>query len=108
MRERGTRVILERMENDIKVIAEQYGSVYRKLEEHDIRFDKIDQRFDRLEMVVIDNRSEIKKLKIGQNRLEQKVDQKYSELKIGQHRIEQKLDGIAANHENRLQKLESK
>ncbi len=54
--ERETRVLLEEVRADFKLIAEQYGSIAKKLEEHgqklnrhDTEFLKIQARFDKLE-----------------------------------------------------------
>ena len=55
-----------------------------------------DKRFDRIEMVVTENRKDIKELKAGQE-----------ELKTDVKRLEYKLDTGTANHEQRIQKLES-
>jgi len=43
-------VLFEGLESEIKVIAEQHGSIMTKLEEHDGRFDRVDLRFDRIDL----------------------------------------------------------
>ena len=48
--ERRTGVMVEALRSEIRVVAEQYGSIVKKLEEHDRRFDKIDLRFDRIDL----------------------------------------------------------
>ncbi len=48
--ERHTGVMIEALRSEIKIVDEQYGSVVKKLEEHDRRFDKIDLRFDRIDL----------------------------------------------------------
>ncbi|MCX5687194.1 MAG: hypothetical protein NTV71_00875 [Candidatus Omnitrophica bacterium] len=48
--ERHTGVMIEALRSEIRIVAEQYGSVVKKLEEHDRRFDKIDLRFDRIDL----------------------------------------------------------
>ena len=70
-------VLVEGLHSEFRVVAEQYGSVVKKLEEHDRRFDKIDLRFDR-------------------------IDLEFSGMKTGlfdtSHRVE--------DHETRIRKLE--
>lgn len=102
--ERETRVLLEEIHGQIKLVAEQHGVVIKKLEEHDDKFERIDQRFDRLELAVMENNLQIKGLKVGQEKLE--IGQE--ELRVGQERIEKKLDDSLANHEQRIRKLEEK
>jgi len=43
-------VLFEGLRSEIKVIAEQHGSIMTKLEEHDRRFDRVDLRFDRIDL----------------------------------------------------------
>lgn len=43
-------VLFEGLRSEIKVIAEQHGSIMAKLEEHDRRFDRVDLRFDRIDL----------------------------------------------------------
>ncbi len=43
-------VLVEGLRSEVRVVAEQHGSVVKKLEEHDRRFDKIDLRFDRIDL----------------------------------------------------------
>jgi len=51
-------VLVEGLRSEIKVVAEQHGSIITKLEEHDGRFEQIDGRFDnvdrRLNVIEID------------------------------------------------------
>jgi chromosome segregation ATPase len=42
-------VLVEGVRSDIKVIAEQHGTIIAKLEEHDTRFEAIDGRFDKVD-----------------------------------------------------------
>ena len=88
--QRETRVLLEEIRDQVKVVAEQHGSVMNKLEEHDSKFERMEQRFDRLEMATMTNSRDIK------------------DLKSGQERIEEKLDTTIENHEKRLKKVEAK
>jgi len=48
--ERHTGVMVEALRSEIRVVAEQYGSIVKKLEEHDGRFDRVDLRFDRIDL----------------------------------------------------------
>jgi hypothetical protein len=50
--ERHNKVLMEHMDKQVKVTAEQYDSINRKLEEHD-------QRFDSLEVTIMENRIRI-------------------------------------------------
>jgi len=50
-------VLVEGLRSEIRIVAEQYGSVVNRLDrveaklvEHDARFDKIDLRFDRIDL----------------------------------------------------------
>ncbi len=47
--ERETRVLLEEVRADFKLLAEQYSSITHKLKEHDMEFAKVHGRFDKLE-----------------------------------------------------------
>ncbi len=47
---RHTGVVVEGLRSEVKIVAEQHGSIMRKLEEHDRRFDEIDIRFDRVDL----------------------------------------------------------
>ncbi|NQU95898.1 MAG: hypothetical protein HQ549_06725 [Candidatus Omnitrophica bacterium] len=77
--ERETRVLLEQLGSDIKIVAEGHGSINRRL--------------DTIEMAVLDNSRQIK--------------HNFDNLDIKINRIENKLDTVTVNHENRIQKLES-
>jgi len=48
--ERHTGVMVEALRSEIRVVAEQYGDIVKKLEEHDRRFDRVDLRFDRIDL----------------------------------------------------------
>jgi len=39
-------VVVEGLRSEVRIIAEQYGDIMKKLKEHDRRFDEIDRRFD--------------------------------------------------------------
>ena len=99
-----TRVLLEQIRSEVKVIAEHHGDIMKKLGEHDTKFERMEQRFDRLEMVVMQSSIQIKELKAGQENL--KID--VQTLQSGQKRIEQKIDTALDNHEKRIGKLEEK
>jgi len=83
-------VLMEHSDQQIKIIGEQYGSIIKKLDEHD-------GRFARLETAVMDNTRDIKQLQL-QTR----------ELQVGQEEIKQKLNTVADNHETRICRLEAK
>jgi len=48
--ERHMGVMVEALRSEIRVVAEQHGSIMAKLEEHDRRFDRVDLRFDRIDL----------------------------------------------------------
>jgi len=77
--ERETRVLLEDIRQQVKIVAEGHGTIIKKLEGHDKKFEQIDQRFDRIETVLTDTNVRVKS-------------------------IEKKLD----NHETRITKVEEK
>jgi chromosome segregation ATPase len=41
---RHTNILMEQMKHEVKSVAEGHGSIIRKLEEHDKRFDKVDAK----------------------------------------------------------------
>lgn len=75
--ERETKVLLEDIRHQVKTVAEGYGIIIKKLEEHDERFEQIDQRFDRIETVLTDTNDRVKKIEKDHGtritRLEEKV-----------------------------------
>lgn len=75
-----TRILLEEMNKGIKTIGEQHGTIIKKLEEHD-------RRFDRIEMAV-------KEVDAKVDRLEKKLDTTISQNEERFKRIEDKI-GIA-------------
>jgi peptidoglycan hydrolase CwlO-like protein len=87
--QRETRVLLEDIHSEVKTVVEQHGSIVKKLDEHDKRFDRMESELTTVKMAVMDNSRDIK------------------ELKTGQQEIGQKLDTVIADHEHRLQKLET-
>lgn len=83
MLERETRVLLEEVRSELKVVAEGHGSIVKRLDkveeklyEHDRRFDKIDYRFD-------------------------KLDQRFD-------RFEKEFGSVLTDHEHRLKTVERK
>ena len=87
---RHNKVLMEHMDKQVKTVGEQHGSIIRKLGEHDRQFEKIHRRSDRVEIVVMENSSDIKK------------------LKTVQERVERKLDTALTAHEERIKKIEEK
>lgn len=135
---RQQNVLLEKIHSEVKTIAEGHSGLDRKMDKTNERMDEMssdlqmiknkvvehDKRFERIEVVVTENRKDIKELKIGQEELKVDVSQLKTgqeELKTGQEelktdvnhlksdvkRIEQKLDTVTQNHEQRIQKLET-
>ncbi len=116
--QRETRVLLKEMNQGIKTIGEQQGSIVKKLEEHDGRFDKMESEINivksevnivksevntlksevnSVKMAVMDNSKEIKELKIGQQELKTEVNTVKSELssvKTAVMEVDDKVDKL--------------
>ena len=111
--ERETRVLLERLGSDIKIVAEGHGSINRRLDT--IKMAVLDnsrqiKRLDTIEMVVLDNSRQIKRLDTIEMAVldnGRQIKHNFDNLDIRINRIENKLDTVTVNHENRIQKLES-
>lgn len=86
--QRETRVLLEGMNSNIRLITEQHGTIVKKLEEHD-------RRFDTLESAILNVDSRVKNLDVRVEKLEQ-----------GQEEIKQKLDTIVVDYGRRICNLE--
>jgi len=84
---RETRVLLERISSDVRTVAEQHGSVKEEMTQ--LR-NSMESRSATVEMAVMESAKEIKA------------------LKNGQERVEQKLDTTLTNHEQRITKIEEK
>ena len=52
---RHTGVLVESLRSEVKLVFEQYGTVIRKLEDHDLRFDKIDLELKGMKTALFDN-----------------------------------------------------
>lgn len=76
-------VLMEHADQQIKLIAEQYGSIKEDISQVKSKLDEHDGRFNRLEIAVMDNSRDIR-------------------------RVEQKLDSVLNNHETRIHRLEEK
>ncbi|MFH1777527.1 MAG: hypothetical protein ABH952_08235, partial [Candidatus Omnitrophota bacterium] len=80
---RHNKVLMEHMEKQVKTVAEQYGSMMNKLEDHDEKFERIGSELETVKMAVLEN--------------SRKID-----------RVEKKLDTNIANHKKRITKIEEK
>lgn len=60
--QRETRVLLEEIHQQVRTVAEGHGIIIRKLEEHDKRVEQMNQRFDRIEIVLTDTNGRVKKI----------------------------------------------
>ena len=81
-----TRVLLEAISQQVQVVAEGHGTIIRKLDEHDKKFDVIEKQIGGL-------KSDVEIIKVAVMDTNQRVKT-----------IEKKLD----NHEIRITKLEVK
>ena len=88
--ERETRVLLEQVRSDVKVVAEGHGLVVNRLDNVDRRFDNVESELTTVKTAVLENSKGIKILKQGQNE------------------IKQRLDLGLSNHEKRINTLEEK
>ena len=84
--ERETRVLLEAINQQVQIVAEGHGTIIRKLDEHDKKFDVIEKQIGGL-------KSDVEIIKVAVMDTNQRVKT-----------IEKKLD----NHEIRITKLEVK
>ena len=91
--ERHTNILMEQMRHEIKTVAEGHGSIIRKLEEHDKRFDKVDAKLTEHDKKFAKVESELQSISMAVMETSQTVKS-----------IEKKLD----NHETRITKIETK
>ncbi|MDP2921166.1 MAG: hypothetical protein Q8O12_02175 [Candidatus Omnitrophota bacterium] len=77
-------VLVEGLRSEIRIVAEQYGSIVRKLEEHDGRFEEIDRRFDKVDLRF------------------DRLDLEFSAMKTGLFDTSHRVD----DHETRIRRLE--
>ncbi|MCK4994742.1 MAG: hypothetical protein KAS13_06835 [Candidatus Omnitrophica bacterium] len=89
--ERENRVLLEQMNKSINLVAEQHGSIKQEIKQeiHQLK-EGMEQRFNMLEMAVMENNKHIRENSV-------KID-----------RVEKKIDTNIANHEKRITRLEDK
>lgn len=102
--ERETRVLLNRIGSDVKIVAEGHGTIIRRL-------DELDSELTSVKTAVMDNSREltsVKKAVMDNSREIKDLKTDVKGLKTGQERIEQKLDTTLADHEQRLTKVEEK
>ena len=52
---RHTGVLVEGLRSEVKLVFEQHGTVIRKLEDHDLRFDRIDLELKGMKIALFDN-----------------------------------------------------
>jgi len=52
---RHTNILVEQVRHEIKTVAEGHGSIIKKLEEHDKRFNDIDERFDKIDSKLVEH-----------------------------------------------------
>lgn len=81
--QRETRVLLEEIRDEVKIVAEQHGTIKEDLSE-------VKAELKTAKMALMDNSMQIKS------------------LKSGQERIEKKLDNALDNHGKRIKNLEAK
>ena len=77
-------VLVEGLRSEIRIVAEQYGSIIKKLEEHDDRFEEIDRRFDKVDLRF------------------DRMDLEFKAMKTGLFDTSHRVD----DHETRIRKLE--
>lgn len=94
---RETKVLLEEINSQIKIIAEQHGSVQQNVEEVKVELYGVNRRLDMVEVHIGIIKTDVAVLKTD-----------VAELKVGQEKINNKLDSTFHNHEKRIQNLETK
>mgnify|MGYP001614214392 CR=1 FL=1 len=90
--QRETRVLLDEVNHNVKMVSEQHGSIVKKLEEHDRRFDRMESELNSVKMVVMDSGHQIKALRDGQQEIKQKLDTVVSQNEERFKRIEEKIE----------------
>ena len=132
---RHNSVLMEHMEQQVKTVAEQHGSIMAKLEEHDrqlAQLPAIQSELGTVKMAVLENGRQIKvnsnlikanssQIKVNSNLIKANSSQikangnliknnsnQIEDLKTGQERIETKLDTKLTDHEIRIGQLEGK
>ena len=101
--ERETRVLLEEVRSDFKLLAEQYGSMTSKLKEHDKNFSEVKGGLQMvkggLQMVKGDLQMVKGDLQMVKGNLQMVKDQ------LGQ--LQNQVSSVLTNHEHRLNTLEA-
>ena len=80
--QRQQNVLLEDIRKKVETVAEGHSILSQKMDKMDAKLEEHDKRFDRIEMVLTDTNTRVKKL-------------------------EQKVDTVTIDHEQRIQKLET-
>ncbi len=88
--QRETRVLMEEVRADFKTVSEQYGSITKKLQEHDQKFDKLDGRLDRVEEKLIQH------------------DHRFNQIENQLGHLQDQVTSILTDHEHRLKTVEQK
>lgn len=81
--ERETRVLLEKMNQGIQTVAEQHGSIVKKLEQHDGQFEKLNKKLE-------------------------EHDGQFGKLNKKFDGLEATLNTVLRDHEQRIKKVEEK
>lgn len=112
-----TRVLLEEIRSEVKIVGEQHGTVIKKLDNIDAKLSQHDEGLQIIKVTVRSNSGELKSVKLSVNELDGKVESldakvadntsQIKELQAGQQEINRKLDTVITDHEHRLQKLET-
>lgn len=90
---RHTNILMEQMRHEIKTVAEGHGSIIRKLEEHDKRFNDIDERFDKIDSKLTEHDKKFAKVESELQSISMAVMDTGHEIK---------------EHEKRIKKVEEK
>lgn len=87
---RHNKILMEHMERQVKTVAEQHDSIKQDISEIKPDPGSVKSEVGTVKMAVMENSRQIKA------------------LKTGQERIEQKLDTTLTDHEQRIKKVEEK
>lgn len=81
--ERETKVLVEEVRSDFRLLAEQYTSITQKLKEHDQEFKRVHGRFDHME-------------------------QRFTHLEQRFDKLDNQFTAVISDHEHRLKTIEEK
>jgi uncharacterized protein YoxC len=95
---RHNKVLMEHMESQVKIVAEQHGDVIRRL-------DKLDNDVGGLKEDMMFVKTDVTYMKIAIKDLDLKVDNLEEKVVTKIDNLEKKVDVVLTDHEQRIQRL---